>query len=41
MESPPTYMNQRILLIYAMTQPAHLSNSATGSDPDIGGLSQY
>ncbi|CBQ72031.1 related to complex I intermediate-associated protein CIA30 precursor, mitochondrial [Sporisorium reilianum SRZ2] len=40
MEISPTSKNQGALLIYAMTQPAHLSNFATGSDSDIGGLSQ-
>lgn len=40
MEITPTSKNQGALLIYAMTQPAHLSNFATGSDSDIGGLSQ-
>ncbi|CCF53246.1 hypothetical protein NDA11_006644 [Ustilago hordei] len=40
MEISPTSKNQGALLIYAMTQPSHLSNFATGSDSDIGGLSQ-
>lgn len=40
MEISPTSKNQGALLLYAMTQPAHLSNFATGSDSDIGGLSQ-
>ncbi|SNX83059.1 related to complex I intermediate-associated protein CIA30 precursor, mitochondrial [Melanopsichium pennsylvanicum] len=40
MEISPTSKNQGALLIYALTQPAHLSNFATGSDSDIGGLSQ-
>ncbi|KAJ1028533.1 hypothetical protein NDA16_001699 [Ustilago loliicola] len=40
MEISPTSKNQGALLIYAMTQLAHLSNFATGSDSDIGGLSQ-
>ncbi len=40
MEISPTSKNQGALLIYAMTQPAHLTNFATGSDSDIGGLSQ-
>ncbi|SOV04668.1 related to complex I intermediate-associated protein CIA30 precursor, mitochondrial [Ustilago sp. UG-2017a] len=40
MEISPTSKNQGALLIYSMTQPSHLSNFATGSDSDIGGLSQ-
>ncbi|SPO23324.1 related to complex I intermediate-associated protein CIA30 precursor, mitochondrial [Ustilago trichophora] len=40
MEISPTSKNQGALLIYAMTKPAHLSSFATGSDSDIGGLSQ-
>ncbi|GAC96140.1 complex I intermediate-associated protein [Pseudozyma hubeiensis SY62] len=40
MEISPTSKNQGALLMYAMTQPAHLTNFATGSDSDIGGLSQ-
>ncbi|PWZ00453.1 NADH:ubiquinone oxidoreductase complex I intermediate-associated protein 30 [Testicularia cyperi] len=40
MELSPTSKNQGPLMIYAMTHPSHLANFATGSDSDIGGLSQ-